>query len=70
MTEERQKGGNHIGNELHIFFNDQVLISPLPPRIFMQLDNCIRQNKNHYSLFYVECLVIWTFISRIEVFSF
>ena len=39
----------------------------LPPTLFIQLDNCSRENKNRYFFAYVESFVAWGFFREIIV---
>lgn len=67
MTDEHQKGANHIIECIHRFVNDHAREGPLPRRLFVQLDNCTRENKNKYLLSYLEALVLWRVFDSVEV---
>ena len=58
MTEEFSTGSNHIIEALHRVLDKKYHEEGfLPPTIYIQLDNCSRENKNHYLLSYLESLV-------------
>lgn len=67
MTEEHESGSNHIVESLHRFLEDRSKISPVPPKLYMQLDNCTRENKNRFFFAYVESLVQWNVFDEVEV---
>ncbi len=67
MTEEHQTGANHIVESLHRFLMDRSLYSQVPPTLYLQFDNCTRENKNRFFLSYVECLVRWRVFKQVEV---
>lgn len=67
MTEEHQTGANHIVESLHRFLMDRSLYSEVPPTLYLQFDNCTRENKNRFFLAYVECLVRWKVFKQIDV---
>lgn len=57
MTDEFETGGNHIIETIHRVLQEKHSSQPLPPVLYMQLDNCWRENKNRYVLGYLESLV-------------
>jgi len=60
LTEEFETGANHIIEALHRTIQMKTLSYPsLPPVLYVQLDNCIRENKNSFLLAYLESLVSW-----------
>ncbi len=67
MTEEHQTGANHIVEAIHRFLMDKYISSVLPPKLFIQVDNCTRENKNRFFFSYVECLVRWKVFKEVEV---
>ena len=67
VTEEHETGSNHIVEALHRFIQDRSSSSSVPPRLYIQLDNCTRENKNRYFFAYVECLISWKVFDEIEV---
>lgn len=67
MTEEHQTGANHIVESVHRFLNIRSARGPLPRTLFVQLDNCSRENKNHFFLSYLEFLVAVRLFDVIEV---
>lgn len=67
MTEEHETGANHIVETLHRFINMRSSFGPLPRTIFIQLDNCSRENKNHFLLSYLESLVALKVFDVVEV---
>jgi len=67
MTNDHDKGSNHIVECIHRFINNVARDGQLPRYLFVQLDNCIRENKNHYLLAYLDALVRWNVFDCIEV---
>ena len=67
MTEEMQTGANHIVEAIHRFLNVRASKRDLPRCMFVQLDNCSRENKNHFLLSYIELLVSQRVFDVIEV---
>lgn len=67
MTENHKTGANHIVECVHRFINDAAREGEIPRTVFLQLDNCIRENKNHYLLSYLEALVKWDVFDCVEV---
>ncbi len=67
MTEEHKTGANHVIEAVHRFLMDRSLTDTTPPKLFIQVDNCTRENKNRYFLSYIECLVLWNVFKEIEV---
>ena len=58
MTGEFPTGANHVIEALHRVLDAKFHEEgKLPPTMFLQLDNCSRENKNHYLLSYLELLV-------------
>lgn len=66
MTEEFETGANHIIECLHRFINDRSLKGRLPSTLYIQLDNCSRENKNRYFLSFLESLVAWNVFEEIH----
>lgn len=58
MTKDHQSGANHVIEVIHRFTNEVARDSCLPKTLFIQLDNCWRENKNKYLLSYIEYLVL------------
>ena len=67
MTSDHETGSNHIVEVIHRFINNAANESTLPRHAFIQLDNCIRENKNHYLLSYLDALVRWNVFDCVEV---
>lgn len=68
MTEEYQTGANHIIESLHRVLDAKFHEEgSLPPVMYLQLDNCSRENKNKYLLSYVELLVALGVFKSVEV---
>ena len=67
MTQEHQTGANHIVEVLHRFINKKRSEGPLPKKLYIQLDNCSRENKNRYVLGYCEYLVAHSVFDSVEV---
>jgi len=59
MTEEFETGANHIIEALHRSLVNRARTSKIPPILFIQTDNCTRENKNTFFLSYCEALVAW-----------
>lgn len=66
MTQEHQTGSNHVIEALHRFLTRKRKEGPLPPKLFVQLDNCSRENKNKYVLAYMELLVAYQVFDSVE----
>lgn len=66
MTEEFQTGANHIIECVHRFIQERVRSGPLPPTLYVQLDNCSRENKNRYFFAFLECLVAWKVFEEVH----
>ena len=67
MTEEHSTGANHVVEVIHRFLNKKREDGSLPPKLFVQLDNCSRENKNRYLLSYFEMLIALGVFDSIEV---
>ncbi len=67
MTDDHQTGANHIVECVHRFINDAARDGPLPKTLFVQLDNCVRENKNQYLLSYLEALIRWYVFDCVEI---
>ena len=67
MTQEHQTGANHIIETLHRFLNSKRAEGPLPPKLYIQLDNCSRENKNRYFMSYCEMLVASLVFDSVEI---
>lgn len=67
MTQEHETGANHIVEVLHRFINAKASEGPLPPKFFVQLDNCTRENKNRFVMGYFEMLVATSVFDSVEV---
>ncbi len=57
MTEEFETGANHVIEVVHRFLTQKAEKGPLPPTLYVQVDNCWRENKNKYFMAYFENLV-------------
>lgn len=57
MTQDHETGANHVIEALHRFLLTKRMEGPLPRKLFIQLDNCSRENKNRYVMGYLEMLV-------------
>ncbi len=67
MTDEHKSGANHIIESIHRYLMDRSLSSAVPPTMYVQVDNCTRENKNRFFLSYMESLVRWKVFKVIEV---
>lgn len=67
MTEEFETGSNHIIEAIHRTLQKKSLAAPkFPPVLYIQLDNCVRENKNRFTLAYLECLVAWGVFAEVQ----
>lgn len=58
MTEEYETGANHIVEVVHrALQRKKEKFGKLPPTLFVQVDNCIRENKNRYLMAYFQLFV-------------
>ena len=67
MTDDHATGANHIVETVHRFINSQSVKGPLPRTFNVQLDNCSRENKNHFLMAYLESLVALKVFDVVEV---
>lgn len=68
MTEEHNTGANHVIEALHRTINHKYQEElQLPPTMFIQVDNCTRENKNKYFLSYLESLVARGVFQSVQV---
>ena len=67
MTQEHKTGANHVVEVLHRYLTRRLADGTLPPKLFVQLDNCSRENKNHYVMGYFEFLVATKVYRSVEV---
>lgn len=68
MADEHAKVSNHIIESLHRLINQTDDSDGGPsPHLFLQLDNCWRENKNRFFMAFVECLIAWKLFKTIEV---
>lgn len=68
MTDEHASGANHIVESIHRLINEiEEAEERLPPHLFLQLDNCWRENKNRYLMAYLEYLFRLSVFQSIEV---
>jgi len=59
MMENFETGANHVIECLHRHLNRRNSQTGLPATLCVQMDNCTRENKNRYTLGYLEFLVSW-----------
>lgn len=58
MTEEFESGANHVLEFVHRVLNcKKALLGKRPQIIYVQVDNCTRENKNRYFMAYFEMFV-------------
>ena len=67
ITEEHKTGSNHVIEALHRWLCRKAMEGKLPDVLFIQVDNCSRENKNRYFMSYVECLVSLEVFAEIHV---
>lgn len=56
MTEEFESGANNVIESIQRVLNKRKTDRKLPPVLFVQADNCTRENKNRFFLAYFELL--------------
>jgi len=59
MTAEFETGANHIIEALHRTLSVKAGKTALPDVLYLQVDNCTRENKNRFMFCYMESLVAW-----------
>ena len=59
LTEQYESGANTIIESIHRNLTRRALRVSLPSTLFVQLDNCSRENKNRFLFAYLESLVAW-----------
>lgn len=67
MTEEYEKGANHIIESVHCFLLDKASEGNQPSTLFVQVYKCTRENKNRHFIRFLECLVKWGLFVNVEV---
>lgn len=67
MTAEFETGANHIIEALHRTLSVKATLKPLQGTLYIQVDNCTRENKNTFMFSYVECLVAWGVFTEVHV---
>lgn len=67
MKEKHEAGTSNIVKDLHKFIIDKDATSALPPKIYIQLDNFLRENKMKYLFTNMEYLVSWRVFAKVEV---
>lgn len=65
MTDDFESGANHIIEALHVCLNDHD--GDIPSTIYIQLDNCGKENKNRFLFSFLEFLVCMKVCKVIEV---
>ena len=67
LTAQFETGANHLIESLHRWLDRKAEGNPLPKTIFIQMDNCTRENKNRYTLGYIEMLVAIGVVGEVQV---
>lgn len=67
MTENHEKGSNHIVEAIHRCINQRFRDGFLPKHFFVQFDNCVSENKNHFVFSYFDYLMDMNVFDSIEV---
>jgi len=67
MTPEFETGANHIIEALHRTLAAKDVARGLKGTLYLQVDNCTRENKNTFLFSYVECLVAWGVFVEVHV---
>lgn len=57
LVDSHETGYNHVFEAIYRVINDFVKTGKLLSKLFVQLDNCTMENKNHYLMAYFESLV-------------
>jgi len=70
MTEEYESGANHVIEALHRTIMEKSMKQVLPDTLYLQVDNCTRENKNRFFFAYIESLVAWGFSRKRTYLSF
>ena len=67
MSDDHATGSNHIVETVHRFIQDVAARGYVPKHFFLQLDNCVRENKNKYLMAYLDALVKWEVFDAVEI---
>lgn len=67
MTENFETGANHVIETLHRFISSKMCGGTIPNELYVQVDNCTRENKNRFFFAYVESLVQWRVFMEVFV---
>lgn len=67
ITEEFESGANHVIEAIHRVLNRKKNSGKLPPVLFIQADNCTRQNKNRFFFAYFEFLVAKGVFTEVQI---
>jgi len=67
MTDNFETGANHIIETMHRYLDRRNGQIGLPQTLFIQMDNCTRENKNRYLFAYLESLVSWGVFREVHV---
>lgn len=67
MTAEHETGANHIIEAVHRTLSIKAESQPLQGVLYLQVDNCTRENKNTFLFCYMECLVAWGVFQEVFV---
>lgn len=59
MTDEFETGANHVIERLHRTLSVKAGKGKLTDILYLQVDNCTRENKNRYMFSYQESLIAW-----------
>ena len=59
MTEDHETGANHVIECVHRFIDSKNKTTGLANVLYIQMDNCTRENKNRYMFSYLESLVCY-----------
>lgn len=70
FTEEFETEIYHIIESIHRFINSVTTREPLPRKLYLQKDNCTRENKNGYLSGYIEYLLAWNIFYEIMCLSY
>lgn len=67
MTEEIETRANHVIETIHRSVIHEADQQVLPPTLYVQLDNCSRENKNLFMFLYLESHVAWSVFEEVIV---
>lgn len=67
MRDEQRTAAGDIVEPTHMLIADREATGLRPPTLYVQIDNCTRENKILYMFAYIEFLVAWKIFHTIDV---